>query len=118
MACFDFERFANKGKQLINTQKLDKDLKMLETKGERIQRFVDKWIAHNEINKRSKLRKIPTFDDLNKFLDVLDKMVCKYYLLVDGGGMTTTLPVIQCDWKKPLRYPWIPNKTLVGVEDR
>ena len=107
-ADWDFDIFANKRDTLISAYKLNRDMKKLQRETQRIRTFTNKWIAHYDL--KGRIRRLPTFKDVDEALKVVDAIFCKYYLLLTRGGMTTSKPVLQYDWKKPLRHPWIEKK--------
>lgn len=101
----DFDNFANRGSNLVSIHKLTRDMKRLKSTTDRIRKFTNKWFAHWDPSRR--IRRLPTFEDAKVALEAIDKIFCKYYLLLKHGGMTTRKPVLQYDWKEPLRNPWI-----------
>jgi len=101
----DFDIFAKKGDPLISTYKLNRDMKSLKIKTQRIRTFTNKYIAHYDLEGR--IRRLPTFKDVDEALKVVDTIFCKYYLLLTRYSMTTRKPVLQYNWKKPLRHAWI-----------
>lgn len=105
LADSDFDIFGNKRDTLISVYKLNNDMKRLQRETKRIRTFTNKWIAHYDL--KGRIRRMPTFKDVDEALKVVDAIFCKYYLLLTRGGMTTRKPVLQYDWKKPLRYAWI-----------
>ena len=62
-------------------------------------------MAH--LDKNRPLKQLATHNDVENSLIALDKIFCKYYVLIDGGGMSTAKPTLVFDWKESLRYPWI-----------
>jgi len=103
----DFDTFAKPGEQYIDSKRLDSDLQKLAEGTRLIGDFTDQWIAH--FDQKPKIERMPTFEDLNKALDIIDEVWCDYYLLLTchGLGSGTRQPVIAEDWEAPLRYPWI-----------
>ena len=101
----DFDIFANKGDPLISAYKLNRDMKSLQRETQCIRTFTNKWIAHYDL--KGRIRRLPTFKDVDEALKVVDSIFCKYYLLLTRGSMTTRKAVLQYDWKKPLRHAWI-----------
>jgi hypothetical protein len=101
----DFNNFANRGSDLVNKYKLTKDMKRLERATDRIRKFTNKWFAHCDLSRR--IRHLPTFADAKESLGTIDRIFCKYHLLLTRGGLRTRKPVLQYDWKEPLRHPWI-----------
>jgi hypothetical protein len=49
---------------------------------------------------------IPTFDDLDGALDVFERLVRRYRLLLKGDG-GDVVPVIVEPWEAVLQVPWI-----------
>ena len=101
----DFDRFANKGNNLISEYKLRKDMRRLDKNTDRIRKFVNKWIAHCDLQHKKLTAR--THKDINDSLKSIDELFCKYNMLVTRGGMRTAKPVLQFDWKEPLRHAWI-----------
>ena len=52
------------------------------------------------------MRKLPTFNDLDRCVDVLERLGKRYSLILRAEGTSVVL-VIVGDWKKPFRVPWI-----------
>jgi len=111
LASRDFDRFANRGQKFINHRKLRRDLENPLKKTERIKKFVNKWIAHHDEHRSTKMRRFPTFNELDEALTLLDETACKYYGLINNRKVDTFFASIHFDWKKPLKYPWIIDKT-------
>jgi hypothetical protein len=101
----DFNNFANKGELLINEKKLDRDMKGLKRETERIKIFANKWVAHYDLKHR--IRRMPTFEDVEKAMKVIDDIRMKYHLLLTRSCMRTCKPIIPYDCKEPLRHAWI-----------
>ncbi|MEN6423871.1 MAG: hypothetical protein ABFE13_00800 [Phycisphaerales bacterium] len=105
LANCDYDRFAKKGSKMVSKRKLSRDLSRLKQDTGRIKTFVDKWIAHHDADQRR--FGVPVFTHVGEALQDIDEIYCEYALLLTGAGMTSQKPVLQYDWKKPLRYPWI-----------
>ncbi len=101
----DYDKFAKEGDKFICPKKLNDDIVTLDDVTSVIKPFRDQYVAH--FDKNRKIEPLPTFDDIEKALKVIDIIFCKYYMFLKGGGMPTRKPVLQFDWKEPLRYPWI-----------
>ncbi len=104
----DFDLFANKNDEVLSAYKLKRDWRKLKNDSDRIKKFVDKWVAHSDLKQRR--YKIPTFKDVDNVLNDIDQLFCKYYLLLKRGGLDTCKPILQFDWRKPLRYAWLPTE--------
>ena len=105
LADHDFDNFANKNSNLVSVSRLQTDMKRLKKGTERIRKFADKWIAHCDLNRVR--TQVPTYKEVGEALRNVDRLYCKYFLLITRGGMSTRKPVIQYDWKEPLTHPWI-----------
>jgi hypothetical protein len=101
----DFDQFANKGDNVVSEYKLSQDMRRLKKATNAVRRFVNKWVAHCDL-KRQKY-KVPTFKDVDKSLEEVDKVFCKYYMLLTRVGRLTCKPVLQFDWREPLRHAWL-----------
>ena len=62
-------------------------------------------MAH--LDKNQPLELLVTHNEVEESLSALDKKFCKYYILIEGGGMSTAKPSLGFDWKESLRHPWI-----------
>jgi hypothetical protein len=105
LACCDYDEFADRGSGQVSEQKALRDLKRLKRDATRIGTFVNKWIAHHDADQGR--FSVPTYEHVGKALKDTDEIYCKYALLLTGAGMTTCKPVLQYDWREPLRHPWI-----------
>jgi len=101
----DFDNFADKGRQNVSPDKLYGHIKQLEEATHLIKDFRDQWIAH--FDEKREIERMPTFEDVDKALDAIDNIFCKCTLLLKRSAPPTRKPVLQYDWKKPLRYAWI-----------
>jgi hypothetical protein len=101
-----FEEFFEKGQNQVSVDKLEEDMASIIGITKSISVHVDKNVAHIDKN-REKFKPPPTFEDVDKALQELDRIYCKYALLLTGNDMITLKPVIQYDWKEVLRCPWI-----------
>jgi len=101
----DFNKFANEGEQLISLDRLNNDIKLLKEKTGLIKTFRNQWIAH--FDEEREIERMPTFGDVDEALDTIDSIFCNYTLLLTRSAPSTRKPVLQYDWKNPLRYTWI-----------
>jgi len=104
LADYDFNEFSRNSHSDIDLDKLERDKKCIEKISDRVKRFADKFLAHHDYKKR--IRKIPTFKDADGILQQLDKLVCKYELLLNQGALVSCKPVSH-NWKQPLKKAWI-----------
>jgi hypothetical protein len=49
----------------------------------------------------------PTFKQLDDAIDLLGRMLQKYYMQVTGAYLASVEPVIQADWRGPFRSAWM-----------
>ena len=103
-ADFDFNRFANKKNDFLSIRKLHKDLVRLKKELSVVRTFRNTWIAHLDIKR--KMYKRPTYNDIAKALKAVDDLWSKYSLLLNRVERSSK-PVLQYDWKEPLRHAWI-----------
>jgi hypothetical protein len=100
-----FDVFAKVGEQTMDPERLDADIQELSEGTRLIKDFTDKWIAHWDENRANV--QMPTFKDLDEALDIVDKVWCKYRLLLERSALDTRKPAMALDWEEPLRHPWI-----------
>jgi hypothetical protein len=102
-----FDKFAKPHEQRVDSERLNNDLQKLKEGTRLIKDFTDQWIAHWDENRDNV--QMPTFVDLDKALDVIDKVWCDYSLLLKCHAPIsgTCKPTIGDDWEAPLRHPWI-----------
>ena len=53
------------------------------------------------------MRRLPTYAELDACIDLLERHVRQYALLLEQVALVEVVPVIQYDWKKPFRMAWI-----------
>ena len=94
----------SKGKCLSQAS-IRSDLRSIEDGSRRIQRFVNKRVAHSTA--RGKLRRLPNLNELDAALDKIDKILCKYNLLLTAQGMNSAKATRQYEWTDVLRFPWV-----------
>lgn len=80
------------------------DLKQLNEYAKRIDDYTDKRIAHYD---EREPKSIPTFVDLDKIIDYLEKITKFYLLLFEAVSFMTLIPTIQYNWKVVFREKWI-----------
>jgi len=100
-----FDMYANFGKQLVDPERLDADIRGLDEGTSLVKDFRDQWVAH--FDEKRKTDQMPTFGDLNKALDIIDEVWCKYRLLLERSATDTRKPAMALDWEEPLRHCWI-----------
>lgn len=102
-----FDNVAGNGRHALSQQAIRGDLRAIEDATERVRRLVNKRIAHRAA--QGKLRRPPKFSELDAALDVIDRVFCKYHLLLTATSMNTQRATRQFDWRVVLREPWLPK---------
>lgn len=67
-----------------------------------MRRLVNKRIAHRAAD--GKLRRPRKFGELDTSVDVIEKVFCKYHLLLTTISMNTQRAARQFDWRVVLRW--------------
>ena len=80
------------------------DIDALRQATAKIEYFRNKRVAHK--NKDKTLVFDVSFDDLSTALKELERIIKKYQILINQSGMEL-MPVIQYDWEKVYRIPWL-----------
>lgn len=93
------------GKPAFTRRTIRSDLRQLEDAAARIERFVNKRVAHAA--PRKEFRRFPTYGQLGKALDELDRIATRYALLLTGDERRTCKRVIQTNWKRVLWQAWL-----------
>jgi hypothetical protein len=92
------------GSGQIDPKTIDQDLETLRTETAAITRWADESVAH--MGRRRSID--PTFKQLDEAIDVLGRMLQKYYSIINAGAYLASVePVIQEDWRRPFRSAWL-----------
>ena len=100
----DFDKFAIQGAPHIDPALVSADLEKLRFASKRCEDFADKRLAHRD---KREPKELPTYDEVDACIDVLDNLYVRYLLLFHASNMTSLLPEMQYDWKAVFRVPWI-----------
>ena len=104
--CFD--DIVGKGKDFIDPAEIENDIQRLNTTAESLKVYATKTLAHAGKDAKS-IKILPTIKDLDDSIDLFEKMLNKYYALLNAGGIG--LPkVAQVPWKEIFLKPWIQDK--------
>ncbi|MDP3798839.1 MAG: hypothetical protein Q8R06_17120 [Polaromonas sp.] len=101
----DFDRFAPAGAKHIDPILVEADLQRLREATAKCEEFADRRLAHHD--KRDP-KQLPTYNELDVAIDLLDQLYCRYFLLFHASAMDTLLPTWQYDWKEIFHTPWLP----------
>ena len=110
-----FNNVVGKGRNALRQGQIKKDLHLLEDSCERVQKFVNKRIAHR--TPESELRRLPIFNELDDAMNTIDQLFCKYNLLLTASGMSSAFSTRQYNWKEALYEPWIKPGSKFRPED-
>src|SRR5262249_27061019 len=86
----------------VSERILTEDMQTLRALAKNVEDMVDKDIAHLD---RKQHAVAVTFGDLERCIDELNRLVCKYRTLFGEGGMSTLEPTILFDWKDIFSVP-------------
>jgi hypothetical protein len=100
----DFERFARPGADAVDPRVVWRHRQQLLSAERRLRIFVNKHVAHRS---RYPMRHLPTYDELDRCVDLLERLAKDYCLLLEAEGLARVVPVVQYDWKKPFRTAWL-----------
>jgi hypothetical protein len=98
-----FQEFSDGG-IIISEQKIDNDIQELEKLSRNITDLVDRRIAH--LDRRS-LKELVTYNDIEKSINTLNKMTCKYIRFIYNAvaEFSSLEATIQWDWEKIFSVP-------------
>jgi hypothetical protein len=105
-----FDEFAGLGQQSVSQETIRRDLATLGSVAAKVTRYVNKHLAHAADDPTVP---IPTYEDLRAALKTLDELLRRYYLLVNGGGLTSSTPTKQFNFLLSLIVPWLPNDRIL-----
>jgi len=95
----------SRDRRAISAREVRADRRALRAATDRIKLLVNKRVAHAD--KHGSIRRLPTYDDLDRAFEVLDRLTAKYLNLVAGSGWITCKLERQYDWHDVLTFPWI-----------
>jgi hypothetical protein len=102
-SCYD--RIVGEGRTELDPAMVQIEIDDLVAKTDAIKHYVDRKIAHYD--PRGLTQAVPTFNDLEDAIRVLDTLVRRYHLIMKGGWMNTLMPVFQYDWQDIFKVAWI-----------
>lgn len=111
LANLSFDNIAGKGNKAVKQSDIKKDLSELEDSSERVRKFTNKRVVHR--TPQGQIRRLPKFNELDKAMDTIDRIFCKYNLILTASGMSSAFATRQYNWMEVLYEPWIlPNSKL------
>jgi hypothetical protein len=103
-----FNQFAASGDVHVDPSRIAADLQKLRDASARCEEFADKRLAHRD---KCDPKALPTYNEVDACIDLLDELYVKYHLLFHAKSMVTLLPTAQCNWTEIFRIPWIEKTT-------
>ncbi|MFQ5673448.1 MAG: hypothetical protein ACE5G9_10160, partial [Nitrospinales bacterium] len=104
----DFDQFCTKEEgNHISPKMVEADLEKLKRIASNVEGFADKRVAHHD---RKPPKILPTFNEVDDCLKVLDELYVKYHLIFHAESMASLMPTYQYDWKEIFEVPWIDSK--------
>lgn len=83
-----------------------RDIRDLERAFSKVQRLVNKRIAH--AGAKGALRKLPQFKDVDHALALANRLLMKYNTLLTGDGLASANATPSYDWRDALTVAWLP----------
>lgn len=102
-ATFD-NTFAGNVGDYVDPALVEQDLIELRTRACRCEEYVDRRVAH--LDKRPP-SSIPTYDEIDDCVGLMDHLVSKYEMLLTGSSPETAMPVLDPEWDEIFKVPWI-----------
>ena len=101
----DFDRISGvEGSPHISPDMISADVAELEAITQTIEAYADKHVAHHD---QRKLHNLPTWNDLEHCVAVVEKLALKYQFLFRAIDNETLLPTITYDWREVFYIPWL-----------
>ena len=98
------EKFSEIGEDYIDFVCVEQDMKTLKARGEKLEDFTDKRIAHYD---RQPPKSDPMFKEVDACIDYLVELTKKYWFLFKGEEIEGDLVTALDDWQEIFRKPWI-----------
>ena len=100
----DFAPYADATGAYVRPQMVKDDKVRIESAVKTQKEFVDKRIAHWD---KRKPKVVPTFEELDGCIKLLDQMYVKYHFLFYAESIDTLMPTYQYEWKRIFCEPWL-----------
>lgn len=105
----EFLKYADPSAEHVCPKKVATDIDKLKEATKTCEEFADRRVAHRD---KREPKVVPTYEQLDDCIKLLDETYVKYHLIFYAEGMITLCPEPQYDWKAIFRKPWlvdIPN---------
>lgn len=100
----DFAQYADASGTYVCPQMVKDDKTRLESEVKKHVEYVDKRIAHWD---KRKPKVVPTFEELDDCIKLLDQTYVKYHFLFHADPIDTLMPTYQYEWKSIFCEPWL-----------
>lgn len=98
-----FDRMAGVGNAHYPRARALADLRKLRKRLAECEAFADRRIAHRD---RRPPKLVPKLVDATRSIRLLDRLWCKYNLLLTANHCDTLMPTFQYDWAEVFDSPW------------
>ncbi len=99
-----YDKYAGAGVDAIPAERYQQDLDEFLEVTRPIKDYVDRVVAHTD---QRELTNAPTFEELNAAIELLEKLLNKYMVLLTATSVPSADPVHQADWKAAFRVAWL-----------
>lgn len=100
-----FDGFSRRdGDAYVDPKRIHSDLASLSDVTAAITRFANSRVAHLSATGPAPA---VTFSELQIAVETFEHLLRRYYLLVDGRGLSEATPTMQFDFLHPLSVPWV-----------
>lgn len=98
-----FDKIAGLGRPHYPKARAVSDLRALRERVRACEAFADRRIAHRDTREPSV---VPKFVDVTRSIRHLDRLWCKYNLLLTAANYRTLMPTFQDDWSEIFECAW------------
>lgn len=98
-----YDRFVGRGKDEPSELDINRQIGRLKAVSKRFVAFANMVIAHNDMNRPSKL---PTFGDIDVVIRYFEELIRHYFQLFKAMHVSMDVNFVY-DWKVVFRVPWI-----------
>ena len=108
----DFDQFTDPGGEHVAVRIVEADIARLESETARVAEYATKQVAHLDPRyaypEGVQPTDYPSLVELDAALDVIGRLLKKYYLLVTANSLLSPEPTLQFNWQEAFSVPWCP----------
>jgi len=104
-----FDRLAGGGTSHYPQIRATRDLAALKTRARECEAFADRRIAHRDTREPTV---VPKFSNASRAIKLMDRLWCKYDLLLNANHTDTLMPTFQYDWAEVFDVAWRKKRAL------